>query len=246
MRTFAHCYIAGGAFIFIAVGCGSDDGDPPTSAQGGTGTTSAGAGAPGSAGAGGSEASSAQGGGGAGTPSNGGSGGSSNAMGGRAGTSAGAGGSNPSKGGTGGRGGTSAGAGGSNPSNGGTGGMPEAEPVEPQCEAFDVVNGGASERTNSALCFGLPDSPFCQTHPTAPYSHCETDVYWYEVEWYDVNGATYGNLYGNNFPETSGGPLVAVVHQAEDGSFRYVDPNTQIEIMFCTVVGDVANRCVWP
>lgn len=71
MRTLVHGYIAAAAFI--AVGCGSDDGDPPTSAQGGTGSTLAQAGNGGqAAGAGGSDTTSAQGGsGGTGSPTGG-------------------------------------------------------------------------------------------------------------------------------------------------------------------------------
>jgi hypothetical protein len=230
MRTTTYTNRAYAALIFIGTGCGSDDSGPPTSAQGGTRVTFSQAGTAGdsgeptgSAGAGGTEAGQTQGGSG-GATSNAGSGGSPE----------------------GGSGGTNAGAGGSNASNGGTGGTPdEPEPVEPQCEASPVVNAGAGEKTNAALCFGVGDGVGCLTRPDGLFSRCESDVYWYEVEWYVLNGTVYGNIYGNNFPETSG-LVVAVVYQAEDGSFRYFDPNTEAEIMFCTVVGDVANRCVWP
>jgi hypothetical protein len=107
-----------------------------------------------------------------------------------------------------------------------------------------LTNTVAGEKTNAAFCFGLPDPISCSYNSGGDFTHCEASTYWYEADWYDVNGVTYGDIYGASFPETVG-PIIARVYQGDDGSFRYVDPNTNLERMFCTVVGDVANKCVW-
>lgn len=118
-----------------------------------------------------------------------------------------------------------------------------------QCATFDLASGTAGEKLNAALCFGLgAGTVLCEYDAVGDYSHCEvsspTGDSWYEVEFYQSNGVTYGNTYGAKYPDLDG-PIVAVVYQADDGSFRYFDPSTEAELMFCTVVGDVANKCLW-
>jgi hypothetical protein len=133
-----------------------------------------------------------------------------------------------------------------NPTASPSGGSSSASqsPPQPQCRSFPLVNGAAGEKVNAALCFGLPDPVGCETSYAGDFTHCETSVYWYEVDWYQVGSVTYGDIYGAEFPDMNG-PIIATVYQGQDGSFRYEDTGGN-ERMYCTVVGDVANKCLWP
>ncbi|HEU4576925.1 MAG TPA: hypothetical protein VFS67_01625, partial [Polyangiaceae bacterium] len=128
------------------------------------------------------------------------------------------------------------GRGGQSPSSGST--SPNQSSPQPQCRSIPLANGTAFEKVNAAVCFGLPDPVACETSPAGDFTHCETSVYWYEVDWYQRGSVTYGDIYGAEFPDMNG-PIVATVYQGQDGSFRYEDTGG-VERMYCTVVGDVA------
>ena len=117
------------------------------------------------------------------------------------------------------------------------------KPPAASCEAFDVVNAAAPEKTNAAFCFGVSEGDFrCETAPGGALTRCEDDSVWYEVEWRETRDGTRGTLYGGKLSETTG-RVGAEVYQAQDGSFRFTDARTGKEFAYCTVVGDVLNVC---
>jgi hypothetical protein len=125
--------------------------------------------------------------------------------------------------------------------------MPDAAPAitGPNCKSFNVGNAQAPEKTNAAWCFEAGDATnSCALDPSNNFTSCTTSTGWYEVDWYETPNGTEGNIFGGN-PEDTTGKTVAHVVQASDGSFRFTNAQTQAEIGYCTVVGDIANVCVW-
>jgi len=122
---------------------------------------------------------------------------------------------------------------------GGTGGE------EPDCYSIDLTNGTAPERTNAAMCWaaGAPGLA-CSLSADGTLTYCETAELWYQVEWTDVDGVTFGDVYQAPLSEDTG-TRVGLIYQSGDGSFRIDTPDGLTELGFCTVVGDILTNCMW-
>ncbi len=112
------------------------------------------------------------------------------------------------------------------------------------CESFDLVNPSASERVNAALCFGLGVSDFiCELQPSLDVLCLDPDGKWYQVRYMDdSDGVTIGEIYGGDATDRFG-TTAALVHQAVDGAFVYLEPGSGDLIARCSVLGSTANLC---
>lgn len=116
----------------------------------------------------------------------------------------------------------------------------------PACDSFSLASSVAGEKVNAAMCWGLgfyPEIFSCHFDSTGNFTLCESAEHWYEVDFYEQGSATYGDIFGAE-QGVIRAPLVATVHQGQDGAFRFEDP-AGAELGYCTVTGDVANLCLW-